>query len=277
MPTPDPHETSPTTVLPIPCPIQPVAVHTVDPNSWTFDWTPVPDATHYRVQVADTETFESVRHDETTGRPTSIPLGSVLPDGTALAHWRVRAEADDSDPSPWSDPARLVLRPEAEGVEDILRVDASPVPIHPTEDTPVDRRAVPFSWEEVPDASGYQIQVAPTEDFAAPAVDLMLDQTSTVTVCERLSPGASPFYWRIRALFRGSDPGPWSTPPVSFAISSPLEEEEDLATEASAPNVSAAATGPAQDARTSRAMALTVSLFMVLGFAASVLLVAYFS
>jgi len=272
MPISTPYEESPTATLPVPCPTQPVAGRTVDlDDSSVFDWTPVPDAAHYRVQVSDTDTFESIHYDEVTGRRVLIPLGSVLPDDTALAYWRVRAETDAARSSPWSDAAHVTL-PSMED-EEILRVDAPPVPLHPTEDTPADRQAVPFSWEGVPEASGYQIQVAPTEDFTDPAVDLTLDQTTSVTLCDMLSPDVSPFYWRIRTLFRGMDPGPWSTPPVSFAVTPSLEEEDDLATEASDPDSSAVAAGPVQHARTSRATSIAVSLFALLSFVAVILLI----
>lgn len=261
----------------MPYPTYPVAGRPVDSDTPTFDWTPVPDATHYRVQIAETEAFTSIYYDETMERGTSLPLGSVLPDDTTTACWRVRAEAANSRTSPWSSAAHFAVpsaTPPAD--EEILRVDAPPVPLHPTEDTPVDRSAVPFSWESIPEASGYQLQVAPSEDFAAPSVDLTFDQTTSVTLCDLLSPDASPFYWRVRALFRTAAPGPWSTS-VRFNVAPSPAEDETLAPEAADPEASARATGPVEHARTSRAFSLFVSLFAVLTFIATIILIAVFS
>lgn len=277
MEPPTPYQESSSRTLPAPYPTHPVAGRPVESDAPTFDWTPVPDATHYRVQIADSEAFESIYYDETTARQTALSLNDVLPDDAATACWRVRAETDDSKPSSWSDPAHFARSaPERATDAAAVRVDAPPVPLHPTDDSPADRAAVPFSWESVPEASGYQLQVAANEDFADPTVDLTFDQTTSVTLCEMLSPEHSPFYWRIRPLFRVADPGPWSAP-VPFTVGQPPEEEQDLAPEAEDPESSARAAGPVEHARTSRGLSLAVSLIAVLTFIATILLVALVS
>lgn len=277
MSTPTPHQASSSSVtLPEPCPTQPVAGRPVDSSTPVFDWTPVSGAARYRIQIASTEAFDSIHYDETAGRGSSLSLGSVLPDAGTTPCWRVRAEGEEDAVSDWSAPAHFVVTSaEPEGDEGGLRVDAPPVPLQPDgrRDTPVDPQAVLFSWEEVPEASGYQLQVASNEDFADPTVDLTVDQTTSVTLYDTLPPeGGASFAWRIRPLFGGADPGPWS-PPVSFVLDSPSEEDEEVAPEAADPQASARAAGPVTQARTSRAFSLTVSLLAILSFIATIVLI----
>lgn len=276
MSTPTPYQESSSSVtLPEPCPTQPVAGRPVDSDTPVFDWTPVPDAAHYRIQIASTEAFDSIHYDETAGRGSAISLRSVLPDEVTAPCWRVRAEGEEDAVSDWSDPAHFaVSSAEQEGEEEALRVEAPPVPLQPDgrRDTPVNPQAVSFSWEEVPEASGYQLQVASDEDFADPVVDLTVDQTTSVTLYDVFSSGDASFSWRIRPLFRVADPGPWSTP-VSFTLTPPSEEDEEFAPEAADPQASARAAGPVTQARTSRAFSLTVSLLALLSFIATIVLI----
>jgi len=276
MSTPTPYQESSPPTLPVPSPTRPVAGRPVDTEPPVFSWTPIPGATRYRVQVASTEGFESVLYDDVTERGAALPLYSVLPDGATTIYWRVRAETGEEG-SVWSEPAHFAVSgAEREAEDAALRVDAAPVPLQPegTEEAPVDQSAVPFSWEAIPEASGYQLQVAPTENVADPHVDLTVDQTTSLTLYDVLPVEATMYHWRIRALFRVADPGPWSRP-VPFAVAPPATEEDDLAPEAADPQASARAAGPATEARTSRTVSLTVSLVAVLSFLATIALIIF--
>ena len=277
MPTPTPYEESPPATLPVPCPIQPVAGRPVGSDIPVFNWTPVPDAARYRVQIASTAAFEAVHYDETTDRGAAVPLRDVLPDDVTVACWRVRAEGANEGRSNWSASARFAV-PSAtlEDVEDTVRVEAPPVPLHPTSDQgpPVDQSAVPFTWEGVPEATGYQLQVAPTEDGADPVVDLTVDQTTSVTLYGTLPGGGTTFRWRVRPLFRVADPGPWSES-VSFVVAPPVKEREDLVPEAENPQASARIAGPGTRARTSQALSLTVILLVVVSFLGTIALIIF--
>ncbi len=276
MSTPTPYQESSPATLPAPCPTQPVASRPVDTDTPVFDWTPVPDATRYRVQIASTEAFEVVHYDETTDRGAAVPLDSVLPDEVSIVCWRVQAEGADGALSDWSEPAHFALpTADLDTAASTVRVEAPPVPLHPTsdQDPPVDESAVPFTWEGVPEATGYQIQVAPTEDFSDPAVDFTVDQTTSVTLYDTLAGKGASFHWRVRPLFRVAEPGPWSDP-ISFAVAPPVGEEENLASEAEDPHAEARAAGPAMRARTSKALSLTMCLLVVLSFLATIALIA---
>jgi hypothetical protein len=251
-----------------------VAGRPVDTEPPVFSWTPIPEATRYVVQVASTEAFESLHHDGVMERGSALPLGSTLPDGATTLFWRVRAETEE-ERSVWSETAHFAVpaaEPEAE--EAAPRVDASPALLHPedTKDVPVDPSTVPFSWDAIPEASGYELEIASTENFADPDVELTLDRTTSVTLYDVLPVEAATYHWRIRPLFRGAEPGPWSRP-TSFAVAPPAADQDNLAPEAADPQTSARAAGPALEARTSRALALTVSLVAVLSFLAVIGLV----
>ena len=279
MPTPTSYQESPSATLPAPYPTQPVAGRPVDSATPVFDWTPIPDAARYRVQIATTEAFDTIYYDEQVERGDAISLGSTLPGDAATAYWRVRAETEAGDGSVWSEPAHFAASSaEPEGEEGTVRLDAPPTPIHPEtiREAPVDVSAVPFSWEGVPEALGYRFQVASAEDFDDPVVDLTVDRTTSITLHDVLSAEDRSFYWRVRPLFRAESTGPWSHP-VSFTVAPPAEEEEDLAPEAADPQASARAAGPVEHARTSRATTLTVSLLAVLSFIATLLLTILFS
>lgn len=230
MSTPTPYQESSPATLPAPHPTRPVAGRPVDTEPPIFNWTPIPEATRYRVQVASTEAFESVHYDDVMERGSALPLGSALPDGVTMMYWRVRAETEEEQ-SVWSEPAHFAVpAAEQEADDAALRVEAPPVPLHPksTQDPPVDQSAVPFSWESIPEASGYQLQVASTEDFSDPDIDFVVDQTTSVTLYDTLLPEAATYYWRIRPLFQVADPGPWSSP-VAFAVAPSESDEEDPA------------------------------------------------
>lgn len=274
MPTPTPHQES-TATLPVPCPTAPVAGRPVETDSPVFSWVPVPGATGYQLQLASSEVFDTVHYDEVVDRGTALPLDSVLPGEATMVYWRVRAKGPEDERSGWSLPAHFARSSASpKDAEGTVRVDAPPVPLRPDDQqhAPVDPTAVSFVWEEVPEASGYQLQVAATEDFADPELDLTVDRTTEVTLHDRLPRTATTLYWRIRPLFRVAEPGPWSQP-LPFTVAPPAEDEEELAPEAEDPQASARAAGPVEQARTSGALSLAVSLIVLVSFITTILLI----
>lgn len=275
--TPTPYEESPRTALPVPVPTHPVAGQQVETDTPSFDWTPVPEAARYRLQISASENFEPILYDEVVERKTTIPLAPLFPDGATAGYWRVRAEIGD-ETTAWSSRAHFVLssaEPEEGG--EVVYVDAPPVPLRPAEDTPIDRRATPFTWKPVPEASGYQLQVAPSKEFKAPVVDLTVDQTTSVTLCEML-PEDAPLHWRIRSLFQTNTPGPWS-PPLQFTTASSADEDpvpDVAAPDEHPPEASPTASGPVQRARTPRSHSVVLILLMILSFLVTLALIAQF-
>lgn len=274
MNTPTPEESISRT-LPAPTPTQPVASQAVESTEPVFDWTPVPDADHYRLQIAATEAFDTLYHDEPVERPASISLEAILPENTGSVCWRVRAERAEGAASSWSGTAHFF--PPGNAPNDaVVRVDAAPVPAHPdgSQDSPLDPRAASFSWNEIPEASGYQIQVAPAREFSDPAVDFTLDRTTKLTLYDLLPAEESPLYWRIRPLFRGTAPGPWSES-VAFSVSPSPDEPSAQPDPAREPGARAA--GPARRSQTSQRVSITISLVAILSFLVTILLIVILS
>lgn len=270
-----PPQDVPTASMPMPNPTHPVAGRSVTDDAPMFDWTPVPDADTYRLQLAASDAFETIYHDASVDGPTPLPLADVLPPDATTVAWRVRAETGAE--TPWSEPAHFdASGPDAGSGTGEFLVNAPPVPIHPIEGDAVNAQRAAFTWEPVPEASGYQLQVGTTEAIDDPVVDLSFDQVASVTLSEQVPEDVSALYWRVRALFPNDTSGPWSDTAV-FGTDPDTEEEETTAgevpspTEASSPKNSPVAAGPAQEARTSTAMAMTFVLVLVVSFMATIL------
>lgn len=266
--------------MPRPTPTQPVAGRSVTDDAPTFQWTPVPGAGAYRLQLAATDAFETVYYDDTVEGPTSISLDEVLPADATTVVWRVRAQTGSE--APWSTAARFDVSGTTAD-SGAFRVEAPPVPVHPMEGDAVDVRAAGFTWEAVPEASGYQMQVGETDALDAPTVDLTLDQTTTLTLFEMLPAETSPLYWRVRALFPNGTEGPWSETahfgtdeaPAGEALQA-VDEPAEADVDPPSPQHSPMASGPAQEAHTSSAMALTFMLVLVISFTLTLLLILWF-
>ena len=264
----------PATTLPAPCPTHPVAGQSVEETSPGFDWTPVPGAERYRVQVASTDAFDAVHHDAVMERGASWALASQLPAGTTSVYWRVRAEAEAEAPSAWSDPAHFSVAADEASADapPSVRVKASPVPLHPTrEDLPLRPAAASFTWEGIPAASGYELQVARTQAFESPLLAVTVDRVTALTLYEALPEERGSLYWRVRPLFRATAPGPWSEARQFGVV--PEGQDEAPAAPAEDLRATAQAAGPVQQARTSGALSIAVGLFALLSFLAIIALI----
>lgn len=277
MPTSDSTSPTPrTAAAPVPQPTQPVARQTVQEGTVLFEWTPFADATTYRLQVGPDEAFETVYHDEIVERPTRLPMSELGLGEEDSLFWRVRAEDDGG--SPWSPPARFNVG-ESETDREQFLVDASPVPLHPIEGEAVDASAAAFTWEPVPEASGYRLQVAPTDVFDEPILNLTLDQITALTLFDLLPTEASSLSWRIRALFPNETEGPWSETATfgteSTATGDTTVESAEEATASSSASIEEAATvaGPAREGYTSSTLAWTFIGVLLVSFVLTVWLV----
>lgn len=284
MPTPTtPREDVPTSAMPVPTPTHPVAGRPVASDTPTFDWTPVPDVDTYRLQLAASDAFETLYYDETVDGPTSLALDDVLPDDAGTVAWRVRVET--AGETAWSTTARFEAPGSQADDDREFLVDAAPVLIHPIRGDDVEADAATFTWEAVPEASGYQLQVAPHQSFEDPLVDLTVDRVTRLTLFGMLPAEQAPLYWRGRALFPNESDGPWSdtapfgtdpdVDPDEEALAAPGETpsaEDDAPSDANSPM----AAGPAREAHTSSAMALTFIAVLLVSFLVTIFLIMLF-
>ena len=267
----------PTSTLPAPHPTHPVAQRPVPDAAPEFRWTSIPEAEAYRLQLAETEAFESLFYDEVVEAPTEIALDEVLPEDAEAVVWRVRVEAPQA---PWSTAAHFSWGEPSTSQEAQFLVDAPPVSIYPIEDDVVDAEAPAFTWEAVPEASGYRLQVAHDEAFADPIVDLTVETTS-LTIFNELPEERATLHWRVAALFPNDTEGPWSAP-VRFATDPDAGADTDLAPEGDVPEStsdsssaarSPVAAGPAQHSQTSSTMALAFIGILLVSFLVTILLI----
>lgn len=190
-----------TTVPPAPPPdpvalAAPVLASPVDgvadmPRSLTLAWSPVEGATGYHVQVAGDPSFDPeslVSTDATDNLEHDL---ADLDPGTSYL-WRVRAY-DGQGTGPWS--AAWFFTTEAEPV-----VLAAPLPLTPDDGADGVVWQPAFSWEPVPEATTYRLQVALDASFSDLVVDWKGLQASSYTLesYETLAAGRA-YRWRVSA------------------------------------------------------------------------------
>lgn len=269
MPTLTPHQ-DPTATTPTPYPTRPVAGRRVDDSPVTFDWTPLPNTTHYHLQMATTDAFDTLVYEATVERPATINLQEEIPDDAETVYWRVRATEAEA----WSNTAHFASPGTTDVADESVVVQAEPVPVAPARTAAIESSPATFAWEGVPEASGYHVQVGPNATFDAPVLDLTVDQTDALVLYDQL-PKAETLHWRVRTLFPEEGAGPWSSP-VPFSTAGAEVEASEAEEERDASQDQAAAAGPARNARTGRSMSMVFILVVVVGFLLTVGLVAWF-
>ena len=162
-----------------------------------FQWTAVPGAKTYIVQIDTDPNFTSPTEYETLNT-SFIPKRTLSNDEDY--YWRVRAVDNAGNSGPFSETRRFRLR-----------WDFAPQLLTPTNNwTSVS--APTFRWTPVPGAYRYQIQISESAGFAPPLkadVYTFFTEYTHAQWDELNIPGT--YYWRVRALDAGGSPGPWSS------------------------------------------------------------------
>ena len=172
-----------------------------------LNWSAVPGAANYLVSVATDPTLGSlVVHDQydLNGPPkvqaTTLATGATLAPGTY--YWSVTpvdAEGNRGVPSPvasfnWGWPSAMTPR--------VTDLNSASEVFDPQ-----------FSWDPVPGAARYEVEVNPSADFA-PGSKVCCDGT---TIATSLAPTKlfkdNTFYWRVRAIDPDGNAGVWSNGP----------------------------------------------------------------
>ena len=158
-----------------------------------LDWSDVPQAAGYRVQISSNTDFKTLLVDEST--QTSQLRVRDLPDGQYV----LRLRGIDA------------LGLEGRDAERALVINARPEPpflVGPNADSTV-RIAVPeMQWTEAENAVGYHLQVAHDADFAR----IVFDDANYRS--DRWQPQAvlpeGEYYWRIATIDGSGEQGPYS-------------------------------------------------------------------
>ena len=165
------------------------------------------EARSYVVQTATDSSFnnliESIEVDQTTftSFATTYPEGSVF--------WRVRAIDASGNSLEWSETGTFDKK--------------SPAPVLATPDGSTDVSGdLYFTWQSLPFAALYRIEIAKNHDTAFSAGNLVITPATVgsraVSLTNRLAQlpptalGEKPYVWRVRRVDAAGRAGAWSTP-----------------------------------------------------------------
>jgi hypothetical protein len=152
---------------------------------------------HYQIQVATSNTFTTIVHDQViSGIANSQDSSALLPPSTTY-YWRVRSFNVDGHSSAWS-----VVRS--------VRIKfAGPVLNLPANGSTAGSLSPTFTWDAVSSATDYTIQVSKNSSFS-PLVINTIAGTNSYTHGTNLQTGTT-YYWRVRVNTPAAyGPGDWS-------------------------------------------------------------------
>ena len=157
----------------------------------SLSWDAVPGAVGYEVQIADSEAglanAQAVEVSATSYSPTRALVNKQT------HYWRVRAKDGDGQYGAWSVVQSLVVN---------WGTVSGMSPSSTTDTTPT------FSWNAVPGAAGYEVQIAGSEAGLANAQAVEVSATSYTPSTDLVNNQAH--YWRVRAKDGDGQYGAWS-------------------------------------------------------------------
>ncbi|MBD8898182.1 FecR domain-containing protein [Rhodanobacter sp. DHG33] len=172
------------------CPEQPVGS-----TSYPLAWTALPNATHYRAQVAPNARFEALLMDRVvTAAGVNLP---DLPDGS----YAIRVHGIDAQ------------QLEGQDATCTIQLSAHPQPplvVEPQPGSKVRDTRPHFGWTESTEAASYAWQLASDANFQQ-----LLGSQDALTGTSARAPHALPlgrYWWRIATRDRNGKLGPYSAP-----------------------------------------------------------------
>jgi len=179
-----------------------------------FDWTPVPGAKTYDLQVATDADFNNTQLTVTGIQSTRYSPATTL--NSDQFWWRVRAVDPAGQQSAWTSSLNGFKRvwPDAPQALYPLGSTSSPAALNGTKAF--------FQWSPVQHATEYQLQISTDPNFSPGVTDTCKTAQTTYTPTGYRNPdcsfpsGATVLYWRVRPLDlpypNGGLPGIFSTP-----------------------------------------------------------------
>ena len=170
----------------------------------TLKWSPVPYAASYMFSLASDPGLANILvnngQPEETWATNFVPSFNLLPQGTY--YWNVvpvDSEGNKGAPSPvssfgWSWPSTTTAR-----VTDLVAADEFFDP--------------QFSWDPVPGAAKYEVEVNSSVDFAPGSKVCCTQLTTSTSLAPTVVFRDNTYYWRVRALDAAGDAGVWNRGP----------------------------------------------------------------
>lgn len=164
--------------------------------SITLDWSDVIGAGTYTLQVDDNSDFSSPLFNQGSLASTLQPVEG-LSEGTNY-FWRIKAVNSCGVEGPWSSGYSFTT---------LISSVATPVLTGPANSIECQPVNLTLSWENVPNATGYSLQVDNNSDFSSP--DYLQSCAGNSHNCNNLAENTL-YYWRVSASGSCSVTGSWS-------------------------------------------------------------------
>jgi hypothetical protein len=164
----------------------------------TFDWSDVPTATSYRIQISMSSNFGTTFLNTVTTSSQYTHYSPAFQYGI-LYYWRVNATGP-SGTSQWSSVWRVITSV-------ALPLPPSLYPVNRGKPVYVDSATI-FDWSHVATATSYRIQIATSSGFPNPIINEVVYDTLFIAPPYTFS-NYTVYYWRVNASNSGGQ-GPWS-------------------------------------------------------------------
>lgn len=158
-----------------------------------LEWEAVAGATHYQLQISDSNTFNTILIDEEDLDQITFTYSL---EHSSTYYWRVKAFMNQNESS-WSSTFSFSTEEPVPGNVDLQS------PADQATNIPV---VTDFEWNTASDADLYEIQISESADFDPLTFDQVTDQTS-LTVDDLAY--STNYNWRVRAL-NSNQTGEWS-------------------------------------------------------------------
>jgi hypothetical protein len=153
-----------------------------------FSWDAMAGATSYQIQISTDITFATVTYDQTVTNPTHTQFIGT----NAIHYWRVRAKLDATNGN-WS-------------VTRQFTTQTPPNLIAPVDMSSTVENSITFSWDMLPNATEYQIQISTDSGFGT----FTANQTQTETSYTHTFTESGIYYWRVLGR-NGALDSAWAT------------------------------------------------------------------
>jgi hypothetical protein len=173
----------------------------VSPDNPRLSWLEEPGAVRYEVQLSRDQYFSNEVKEMAVPGDTSVSVSGIVEYNKSY-FWRVRGVDSEGFKGAWSPTGWLMLE---------LPV---PFPVSPIGET---RQLKPaMSWEKVPAAARYEVQVSSDEFFRLPEADYETAAKDYFPSEFTPEPGKK-YFWRVRSIAANGSPSKWSKP-VPFTV-----------------------------------------------------------